>query len=204
MRARPSPGQSCSCMDLLFTTGAHSFARDLGIPDVSVQTFPMFAPTRDFPECCTGKYTAGPIQVISRIGLPHRSSGMAATAGTTQLRRRSSADLPEKLYWPFTPSPDRPLTPLLFAYSPVVLPRPSDWTAANIHVTGYFFLDSPDEYQPPPALQDFLDAGDPPVCISFGSMVNQEAERIHRAVCEALAQTASRGIFLSGWGGYHG
>ena len=28
----------------LFTTGAHSFARQMDIPDVSVQTFPMFAP----------------------------------------------------------------------------------------------------------------------------------------------------------------
>jgi sterol 3beta-glucosyltransferase len=33
-------------------------------------------------------------------------------------------------------------------------------------------------------------------------MVNQEAERIHLAVRGALTQTGSRGIFLSGWGGY--
>jgi hypothetical protein len=37
-------------VDLLFhsfalTTGAHSLARELGIPDVSVQMFPVFAPT---------------------------------------------------------------------------------------------------------------------------------------------------------------
>ncbi len=30
----------------LFTTGAHSFAYQRGIPDVSIQTFPIFAPTR--------------------------------------------------------------------------------------------------------------------------------------------------------------
>lgn len=187
----------------LFTTGAHTFARDLGIPDVSVQTFPMFAPTRAFPNVALANLPPGDLNFFSHW-LATQIFWYGGNSGYYQLRRRSSADLPEKLYWPFTPSPDRPLTPLLFAYSPVVLPRPSDWTAANIHVTGYFFLDASDEYQPPQALQDFLDAGDPPVCISFGSMVNQEAERIHRVVCEALAQTHQRGIFLSGWGGYHG
>jgi len=33
----------------LFTTGGHSLARKLGIPDVSVQTFPIFVPTRAIP-----------------------------------------------------------------------------------------------------------------------------------------------------------
>ena len=33
----------------LFTTGGHSFSVEMGIPDISIQFFPMFAPTRDFP-----------------------------------------------------------------------------------------------------------------------------------------------------------
>ena len=32
-----------------FTTGAHSYARELGLPDVSIQMFPVFAATRQFP-----------------------------------------------------------------------------------------------------------------------------------------------------------
>jgi hypothetical protein len=47
---------SASCADaylivhsFFFTTAAHSLAHTLGIPDVSVQVFPMFAPTRAFP-----------------------------------------------------------------------------------------------------------------------------------------------------------
>ena len=33
----------------LFTTGGHKLARQMGIPDASIQTFPMFAPTKAFP-----------------------------------------------------------------------------------------------------------------------------------------------------------
>jgi UDP:flavonoid glycosyltransferase YjiC (YdhE family) len=87
---------------------------------------------------------------------------------------------------------------LLFAYSPNILPRPSDWDE-YIHVTGYFFL-TEETYQPPDALSDFLAVGDPPICISFGSMVNRKAERIDCIVREALKQTNNRGIILSGWG----
>jgi sterol 3beta-glucosyltransferase len=184
----------------LFTTGAHSLAREMGIPDVSVQGFPMFAPTREFPNVALSWLKPGRLSYFSHW-LATQIFWYGGNSGYARLRRRFPQEFTLKLYWPFTPVDDRPLTPLLFAYSPLVLPRPSDWTAPNLYLPGYFFLDSPGEYQPPRSLQDFLDAGDPPVCISFGSMVNKQAERIHRAVQDALAQTGSRGIFLSGWSG---
>ena len=71
----------------------------------------------------------------------------------------------------------------------------------NIHVTGYFFLDHSENYRPPQELSDFLTAGEPPVCVTFGSMVNREADRIDQMVRAALAQTGQRGILLTGWGG---
>jgi len=97
---------------------------------------------------------------------------------------------------------DRPLTPLIFAYSPTVLPRPKEWSGSHIHIPGYFFLDEPD-YKPPSSLEEFLAAGEPPVCISFGSMVHQDVGRISSAVLDALARTTGqRGIILTGWGGW--
>jgi UDP:flavonoid glycosyltransferase YjiC (YdhE family) len=183
-----------------FTTGAHSFAREMGIPDVSVQGFPMFAPTREFPNVALSWIRPGRMSFFSHW-VATQIFWYGGNSGYAQLKRRFPQAFNMKLYWPFTPADDRPLTPLLLAYSPLVLPRPADWTAPNIHVTGYFFLDTPDTYQPPRAVQNFLEAGEAPLCISFGSMVHQEAERIHLAVRRALEQTGSRGIFLSGWGG---
>ena len=31
--------------------GAHTLAREMNIPDVHIQTFPMFTPTGDYPNC---------------------------------------------------------------------------------------------------------------------------------------------------------
>jgi sterol 3beta-glucosyltransferase len=186
----------------LFTTGAHSFAKEMGIPDISLQIFPMFAPTRAFPNVALANLPLGSLSYFSHW-IATQVFWYGGNSGYKQLRGRVPANLPEKLYWPFTPSPSRTLTPLLFAYSPTVLPRPDDWTSPNILIPGYLFLDEAEEYHPPVALSEFLDAGDPPVCISFGSMVNRDAERIHQSVREALKLTRQRGIFLSGWGNYH-
>jgi sterol 3beta-glucosyltransferase len=185
----------------LFTTGAHSFAREMGIPDVSVQTFPMFAPTRAFPNVSQAKIPPGMLSYFSHW-FATQIFWYGGNSGYYQLRRSVSTDLPVKLYWPFTPSPDRPVTPLLFAYSQIVLPRPAEWKAPNLHLIGYLFLDTGDKYRPPSVLDDFLASGEAPVCVSFGSMVNREAERIHRVVYEALRHLHWRGIVLSGWGGY--
>jgi UDP:flavonoid glycosyltransferase YjiC (YdhE family) len=161
----------------------------------------VFAPTHEFPNVALSWIKPGSLSYFSHW-FATQIFWYGGNSGYAQLKRRFPEEFTMKLSWPFKPADDRPLTPILFAYSPVVLPRPSDWTAPNIHIPGYFFLDSSEEYQPPQSLQDFLDAGDPPVCISFGSMIHREAERIQQAVREALAQTGLRGIFLSGWGGY--
>jgi UDP:flavonoid glycosyltransferase YjiC (YdhE family) len=104
-----------------------------------------------------------------------------------------------QLHWPFDLHQPHP-TPLLFAYSATVLPRPSDWTAPHIHIPGYLFLDTAASFEPPRALEEFLQAGEPPVCVTFGSMVNREASRVHNIVLAALKETGRRGILLRGWG----
>ncbi len=71
----------------------------------------------------------------------------------------------------------------------------------DVHVTGYYFFDSQKTYHIGDELGSFLDAGKPPVCVSFGSMVNRDAERIDKIVREALIRTNNRGVVLSGWGG---
>ncbi len=91
-------------------------------------------------------------------------------------------------------------TPLLGAYSPTIIPHPADWPA-SAHVTGYLFLDELAGWQPAPELQAFLDAGDPPVYIGFGSMAGRQPEQTARLILEALALSGQRGLLLTGWGG---
>lgn len=183
-----------------FTTGAHSFACELGIPDVSIQMFPVFAPTRAFPAIGMPESGLGWLNYFSHW-FSTQVFWHGGNAGYYQLRRRTPEDFPHRLSWPFRPAPGRPITPLVFACSPAVLGRPADWNLPHIHIPGYFFLDHPD-YQPPDALSQFLESGDPPVCITFGSMINRDAERIGRAALDALQRTGNRAIVLTGWGGW--
>ena len=183
----------------LFTVGAHSWAREHNIPDVSVQTFPMFAPTREYPNVAAPNIPSGALSYFSHW-LATQIFWHGGNGGYRPAQRANpDISFPKKLYWPFEDRPHHLRTPLLFAYSPSILPCPSDWNE-HIHVTGYFFLDEK-SYQPPVELSDFLAAGNPPICISFGSMVNRKAKRIDQIVRDALKQTNKRGVILSGWAG---
>jgi len=86
--------------------------------------------------------------------------------------------------------------PFLYAYSPLVVPRPADWEA-NIHVTGYWFLNAPASWQPPEALLAFLEAGPPPVYIGLGSMKTRDPAATTELMLQALARSGQRGILLT-------
>ncbi|HXD09174.1 MAG TPA: glycosyltransferase [Anaerolineales bacterium] len=193
---------ACSDAELIIHTfahavGAHTIAREKNIPDIHIQTFPMFTPTGDYPNI-----TLPDLKLRTLNRLTHRLSQKitwwTSISGFEQVRRR--VGLPKrKLYSPFDENPLRHPTPILCAWSPSVLPPSSDWPP-NVHVTGYYFSDMDNTYQPSAELQSFLDAGKPPICISFGSMVNRDAERIDQIIRAALKQTNNRGVILSGWG----
>ncbi|MCC7263730.1 MAG: glycosyltransferase family 1 protein, partial [Candidatus Latescibacteria bacterium] len=88
-------------------------------------------------------------------------------------------------------------------FSPHVVPHPLDWPA-NIHTTGYWFLDEGRAWQPPPALAGFLEAGAPPVFIGFGSMTGREPQKLTRLLVDAVVQSGQRAILQSGWAGIGG
>lgn len=90
-------------------------------------------------------------------------------------------------------------SPLLCAYSPAIAPPPPDWDA-SVHVTGYWFLDRPVDWQPSRELAAFLDAGPPPVAISFGSIwLGRDGDRLTRLVVAAVEQVGMRAVLHAGW-----
>lgn len=88
----------------------------------------------------------------------------------------------------------------LNGFSSAVIPQPTDWPE-NAHITGYWFLDPPADFTPPPDLVEFLQSGTPPVYIGFGSMSGKISEITAEIALAAFAKTQQRGIFLTGWGG---
>jgi sterol 3beta-glucosyltransferase len=87
--------------------------------------------------------------------------------------------------------------PIVYGFSPNLLPRPDDW-GDWLKVSGHWFFDHHPDWQPSSELVRFLENNKPPVYVGFGSMVIERATRI---VLGALQRTGQRGILLGGWGG---
>lgn len=195
--------KACEDADLILHTfthavGAHTLARERSIPDIHIQTFPMFTPTGDYPNVTLPDLKSPALNRLTHT-LSAKIAWWTSQIGFARVRRR--AGLPKrKLYWPFDEDPLRPRTPILCAWSPSVLSPSSDWPP-DVHVTGYYFFAEDHSYQPPAELLSFLEEGAAPVCITFGSMVNRHKEHIDGILRDALRKTVNRGIMLSGWGG---
>ncbi len=90
--------------------------------------------------------------------------------------------------------------PVLHGFSKYVIPRPKDWPE-QAAITGYWFLDQQKEWQPSAELQTFLEAGEPPVYVGFGSMAGKNPQRLADIVVGALQKANVRGLIATGWGG---
>jgi UDP:flavonoid glycosyltransferase YjiC (YdhE family) len=88
---------------------------------------------------------------------------------------------------------DRQGAPILHGYSPAVIPRPLDWPK-HAHVTGFWFLPSPPDWKPTPELEAFLEAGDPPVYVGFGSIPGFDDEQIRALVGAAVRRSGRRAL----------
>jgi UDP:flavonoid glycosyltransferase YjiC (YdhE family) len=87
--------------------------------------------------------------------------------------------------------------PILYGYSPAVMPRPADWTPW-IHVTGYWFLERASDWQPPADLVDFLSRGPAPVYLGLGSVADNAPAHIMRELLRGLKLAGVRAIVLPG------
>ena len=176
--------------------GAVQYAEGLGIPAVLGTPIAQFVPTSVFPSI--GMPSGPPVfnratyrlvlAITKRMLAPYvqewrADQGMPPQPrGTDPLHTSSGASIP-----------------VLHAISPHVLPEPPDWPDSAA-LTGYWFLDVPD-WTPPSELATFLDAGEPPVYVGFGSMSGRQPDRLAALVVDALQGAGVRGILASGWGG---
>lgn len=90
--------------------------------------------------------------------------------------------------------------PILHGFSPAVLPRPDDWRP-GLEVTGYWWPTEPTGWAPPDELRAFLDAGDPPVLVTLGSMASGAGPWLTRAIVGAVRRAGVRAVVQSGWAG---
>lgn len=83
--------------------------------------------------------------------------------------------------------------PTVYAFSEHIVPRPRDWSPQQI-VTGYWFLPLAREWRPPRELARFLDAGDAPVYLGFGSLTVHRLRETIATMLDAMGQTGLRAV----------
>lgn len=173
-----------------------AIAEKLAIPLVQAYVFP-FTPTKEFSSVLTPKLPAFLNRVSHQLARQLMWQGFRSADA---IARKEVLNIPPAPLLGSFDSKSTQNMPILYGFSPSVIPAPSDWNA-NTHITGYWFIDEADNWQPPTALLDFLRSGSTPVYIGFGSMSNRNPEKTADLVIQALAHTKQRAVLLSGWGG---
>lgn len=178
--------------------GAADFAERLGIPCMLAFYLPMYVPTGAFPAMGFPRLPLGGWYNRLTYHLVNQATWWSTSSYINDWR--AAHGLPRRRAGRYLERADGVTIPALHAYSPSVIPRPADWPGSAV-VTGYWFLDRADEWQPPDDLQAFLAAGAPPVYIGFGSIFGRDPARLTRLVVEAVQAAGVRAILARGWGG---
>ena len=177
-----------------------SIAEKRGLPFVQAYNVPL-TPTAAFPGVLLPWLSLWPRPISHRLS--HAFTRQIVWQAARMAGNRARMELLGLPPAPWRGAFERgasPREPVLYGFSPSVLPRPADWDA-RVHVTGYWFADEPDGWVPPQEVVRFLEEGPPPVYIGFGSMSVKEPEATTRLVLDAIAATGRRAIVHAGWAG---
>ena len=177
--------------------GVHSIATALKLPLIESHVFP-FTPTHAFPSPLVPNLPFG--RTLNRFSFHVTRQLFWQSLKASDEATRQALGLPKAPFWGPFRTLARSQMPVLYGYSPHVLPRPADWPTLH-HLTGYWFLDESDDWLPPTDLAAFLAAGPAPVYIGFGSMGSRDPQEAGRIALEALERSGQRGVLASGWGG---
>jgi sterol 3beta-glucosyltransferase len=174
----------------------HRLAEAIDVPAVLAAMQPVWVPTGTFPNPVLPVRLPRALNRASYlpIRLMLRSFGGVADAVSHLPRRRGRHDILRR--------PDGGPAPVLQAFSRELLPGEPDYPPW-VHTTGFWFLPAPPDWTPPSRLTDFLQAGEPPVYIGFGSMAGTDPRQTGSIVAEAITRAGVRAVVVSGWGVIH-
>ncbi len=197
---------ACMDVDLIMTGFSGLFitltiAEKTGLPFLQAYNVPI-NPTREFPGVLIPPLPFSLGGVFNRI-THHITLQMLwqAYRPSDKKVRQEVFNLPSTRVWgPFGTEVLQEV-PVLYGFSPAVIPYPKDWDASMVHITGYWNLEPEATWTPPEDLVRFLDAGSPPVYIGFGSMSSRNPQETAEIIFTALKKSGQRGIVFSGWSG---
>lgn len=174
-------------------------AEKLGIPAFPALLQPFYNPTRQFPAVLMPALPLGGAYNRFTYTMFEWFTWTFLKRAINNWRRDTLGLPPVQGSGPFTALREQHV-PTFYALSPTVLPKPPEW-GDHVHVTGYWFLNHEAGWQPAPTLVDFIQRGDPPVYIGFGSIASKDPQATGRLVLDAVRQAGVRAVVSSGWEG---
>lgn len=164
-------------------------AKKLGIPSVLASPFPMHKTKEYLSVVLYGKIKSNALTKKISYSMIQGMLWIASKDSVKGFWKKQFGQAPDNFGCPFERHTDK-RHPAIVSCSNFVFKRPDDWNE-NIYQNGYWFVEEPCDYTPSDELAAFLDAGDKPVYIGFGSMTSIEKH-------EGLAELAVRAIIKSG------
>jgi UDP:flavonoid glycosyltransferase YjiC (YdhE family) len=176
-------------------------AEKLGIPLHMMFTMP-WSPTQQFPHPLANIQSSNADPTITNY-MSYIMVDLLTWQGLgdiiNRFRKESLSLDPISMIW--APAMlARMKVPFTYCWSPALIPKPSDWSH-HISIAGFYFLDLAQNYTPEPALKAFLDTGEPPVYIGFGSIVVDDPNAMTKMIFDAVKITGRRALVSKGWGG---
>ncbi|TDE53176.1 glycosyltransferase [Nonomuraea mesophila] len=173
--------------------GGPYVAEKLGVPAFAGLLIPLYVPTSAFPSPLFPVRPPGPLnraswRVAAAVEAPYRSM--------IRTWRAEALGLPNG----FVPMAELIRTGnVLHAWSPHLLPAPADWPA-SARPLGFWTMPADDTWTPPERLARFLDEGEPPVYVGFGSSTTGDPDGLTAAVLEGVRLAGRRAVLATGWG----
>ena len=137
---------------IIFSTlgvGAYHIAEKQGLPCFWALPFPFFNRTRSFPSLAFPFLSLGGCyNLLTHIMIEQIAQQLLGRFINRWRQERLGLPPISLFKWPYGQMDGRPV-PMLYSYSPSVVPKPPDWDE-HIHVTGYWFLDHSSDWHPPP------------------------------------------------------
>lgn len=173
-------------------------AEKQGIQSVLATPFPINKTKEQTSVILYGKVPPIPVTNLFSFSILQNMLWMASDASLKPFWKKKFGHLPANYGCPFERHND-PRHPAIVSCSNFIFPRPTDWNK-NIYQNGYWFLEEQNEYIPPTELTEFLNKGEIPIYIGFGSMViTEETEKVLKIIIEGLAMIGKRAV-ISGMG----
>lgn len=172
-------------------------AQEMGIPAVLASPFPMNKTNEYLSIVTYGKSKPTKLNKIISYKMIQGMLWLASSNTVKQYWKKRFERLPNNFGNPYERISKKHQA--IVSCSNFVFPRPKDWNE-NIHQSGYWFVEENIEYRPSKELEEFINKGEKPVYIGFGSVFNnEEKDELVKIIIDAMRKCGTRGI-ISGMG----